>query len=105
VLFKENFNPGWQAKIDGEKIKIYQAGLGFMYARIPEQKAREKLTVIFNYQGQTSLNFLFYLSLAIIILVIGYAVIGEKLKLGKRLKIEKARKGLAKWWEKDEEGS
>ena len=103
VLFKENINPGWQAKVNGEKSKIYKTALGFMYTRIPAEKIKNNITVNFTYRGQPSLNFLFYLSLLTIALVSVYCFIEGKINLKKKIGLEKTKKKLTKWWEKDEE--
>lgn len=44
VYFKENYHEGWQAKVNGKQVKIYEAGPAFMYIRLPEEK--ENNTII-----------------------------------------------------------
>ncbi|KKS42069.1 MAG: hypothetical protein UV61_C0003G0044 [Candidatus Gottesmanbacteria bacterium GW2011_GWB1_43_11] len=36
VYFKENFHPGWQAKINDTAAPVFEAGLNFMYIPIPQ---------------------------------------------------------------------
>ena len=49
VLLKENYNPGWWAKLNGKKVKIFKAGLFEMY--IPFASTEGGQVVELNYYG------------------------------------------------------
>lgn len=37
VLIKEHYNPGWSAKVNGKKVKIFKAGLFLMYVPLESE--------------------------------------------------------------------
>lgn len=47
VLLKEHYNPGWSARLNGEKAKIYKAGLLLMY--VPFENAGENVVELTYY--------------------------------------------------------
>lgn len=100
VLFKESYYPGWQVKQGDEELKIYKAGFNFMY--IPVKNSAE---VSIKYLGDIKYKIMFYISIAVILLIMLYLILGRKLTLGfkKIIKIDKIRKITKSWWEKDEE--
>lgn len=51
IYFKENYNPGWQANLDGHNLKIYQAGLDFMYVAIPKNELKPDLKINLSFEG------------------------------------------------------
>ncbi len=101
VLFKETYDSGWKAKVNGKKIKVYQAGPDFMYLRVPKG-LEDKIKVELLYRGSTIAWILFLLSLGTVMGSLWYIIIGYKLKKGDRL-IGRLRGNLAQWWEKEEE--
>lgn len=110
VFFRENSNPGWQARLNSEKkkgkLKVYQAGptyYGFSYVRIPEE-AGESLTVTFSYKGEFWVYFWTVVSLITALLVVDRVFFGARL-LTPRLKKMSGplRKKVGGWWEKEEE--
>lgn len=104
VLFKENYNTGWQARVNGQKLKIYKTALGFMYVKFPENLDNAAVTIDFDYKGQPLLKDLFYLNLATILWVIVYFLGGYKLnkKLEKWFRFNKLRLKVKKWWANEE---
>ncbi len=101
VLFKETYDSGWEAKVNGKKVKVYQAGPDFMYLRV-SKGLEGKTRVELNYRGSTTAWVLFLLSLGTIMGSLFYIIIGYKLIKGERL-TGGLRGNLARWWEKEEE--
>jgi len=77
VLFKEHYNPGWRAKVNGKRVKIYKAGLLQMYVVIPE--GVEDFTVELNYYGAWYHWLILGVSLVSLIGVLGYCLTGRNL--------------------------
>lgn len=48
VYFKENFDSGWKASSKNQQLKIYKAGLEFMYISVPNQGDEIKIWFIGN---------------------------------------------------------
>ncbi len=94
VVFKEFFDPGWQAKVNGQKARIYPAGPDFMYVRVPRDLAGE-LEVELTFRGRISDWFFFLLSGGTVIAVVGYLIFphGSRLNLGAYIK-----KKINGWW-------
>lgn len=110
ILFKENFERGWVAKANGRGVKIYPAGLDFMYVPLPKNIS-SPLTVELDYRGSLLMWFLFILSFLTIVIVLEYVVFGGRLTfkpLGmvferKNFSKSQALRNIAGWWNKEEE--
>ena len=63
IYFKENYNSGWKATVNGKSVKIYKAGLDFMYIPVSQN---DKVSIIF--KGSILNWALFYLTVITIIL-------------------------------------
>ena len=72
VLIKENYNPGWVARVNGKKVKIYKAGLFEMYIPFDNQEG-EKIVEL-NYYGSPIHWVLFTVSAITFIGIILYMV-------------------------------
>lgn len=97
VLFKENFYPKWQARLEkGGKQTIYYAGPGMMYVLLPVEKNTEPKKLIFEYKptGVEILGIL--ISVMALLSLIFYLIFGRL-----PLSFPFSRK-MAGWWEKDE---
>ncbi|OGH20043.1 MAG: hypothetical protein A3D74_03930 [Candidatus Levybacteria bacterium RIFCSPHIGHO2_02_FULL_37_13] len=105
IYFKENYDSGWSAKENGQKLKIYKAGLDFMYIVIPQAKQNQNITL--SYNGSLT-NWLFFLmSLFSLILALLYTMIPHPFHSIKRhahhhIK-QKIGKKLTTWWQREEE--
>lgn len=100
VLFKENDYGGWQAKIGNQKLKIYRAGLNFMYVMIPPDLVVDPEIQIY-YRGTFEGWFFFILSGFTIFLIIIYLLIGQRiLKLIPSFGLDKKIKS---WWSREDE--
>lgn len=117
VLFRENSNPGWAAKLKSgppageaggksQKLKVYQTGptyYGFSYVKIPKE-AQESFTVTFIYQGEFWVYFWYFVSLATSTVVFDRVVFGSRLVIPIFRKIlAPFKKRLGGWWEKEGE--
>lgn len=106
VLFKENYNSGWQAKIKDRNLKIYPAGLNFMYFKVPSENKEEKeeLVINLNYRGEFKLKIMFYLSLITVLYILFYSAGGHRFqnKFIRILRINKLKRKIKKWWAKEE---
>lgn len=71
-LIKENYNPGWNAKLNGKKVKIYKAGLFQMY--VPFEDLGKEQTVELIYLGNPLHWVLFAVAFISFILVIIYLI-------------------------------
>jgi len=103
VLFKENFDFGWKAKVNGKKIKVHPAGIDFMYVRVPES-TEKPIKVEITYRG-TFLNwFLFIISLISLVAALKYVITGSLVKISSESleKVGTAHK-IKSWWESEEE--
>ncbi len=80
VYFKENYDSGWEAFAGQEKIKVYKAGMEFMYAPIPAKLQNNKS---FNlvYKGSFINWFLFILTISAFILALLYILIPQPFQL------------------------
>ena len=99
VVFKEHFDPGWQATVNGKRVRIYSAGPDFMYVRVP-QSFKGEVKVEFFYRGTLDNWFFFFLSLGSIGLTVFYLVAGGRLKF--RF-FAPSRRKIEGWWAKEEE--
>lgn len=60
ILLKENYNPGWSARLNGKRVKIFKAGLFEMYIPLPSNKG--EYSVELNYFGAPIYWVLFFVS-------------------------------------------
>ena len=49
IYFKENYDTGWQAQSGEKKLKVYKAGLEFMY--VPTTETKDNLNINLKYKG------------------------------------------------------
>lgn len=107
VVFKEHFNSGWQAKINGQEVKIYQAGPDFMYVRVPKGLNGE-IKVEFSYRGTIAAWFFFLLSMGTIGYIICFLVFRREIgyiadKSPRFNLLGPLNKKISSWWFKGEE--
>lgn len=110
VIFRENFNPGWQASLKAngksQKLRIYPAGptfYGFAYAPLPEGTGGS-FTVTFSYRGEPWVYFWTIVSFLTIIILLDKIIINSRLIAPFLNKIASPfRKRISGWWEKEEE--
>jgi hypothetical protein len=74
-LLKENYNPGWIAKLNGKKVKIYKAGLMEMY--IPFSSSEGEQEIELNYYGAPVYWVLFFISTTSFIGILIYLLFGK----------------------------
>ena len=83
IYFKENYDPGWQASLKDpsgdQKLKIYKAGLDFMY--IPLSQAAQSLKISINYKGNLISWALYYVSIIALILTFIFLFLPKKVKV------------------------
>lgn len=99
VVFKEFFDSGWRAKVNGRKVRIYPAGPDFMYVRVPKD-SKGNIEVEFYYRGTSAAWFSFLLSCLTVVAVIWLLIRGQG--QGFSL-ITSSRKKFNGWWSKEEE--
>lgn len=59
VYFKENYNPGWRATGNGNQdLKVYSAGLGFMYIPLLKSNPSDNLQINLEFEGNLTTWFL-----------------------------------------------
>lgn len=105
VVFKEFFDPGWRAKVNGQSVTIYPAGPDFMYIRVPKG-VKGDIKVEFFYRGTNTAWFIFLLWLGAVGYSVGYFIFGKGLSLGsimKNLSLGFLTKRMKIWWSKEEE--
>ena len=75
-LIKENYNPGWSAKLNGKRVKIYKAGLMEMY--IPRDKTSNSKDLLeLTYYGSPIHWILFIISSISFIGILVYLVFNK----------------------------
>lgn len=99
VVFKEFLDAGWQAKVNGEKVKIYPAGPDFMYVRVPKN-AKGETKVEFYYRGTVADWFFFLLSLATIGFIVYFFIFSKGLHLNP---LSTIKGKINSWWSKEGE--
>lgn len=105
VVFKENINPGWRAKVNGKSVAIYSAGPDFMYVKVPKGTSGNIIVELY-YRGTNLawLTFLFWLGA--VGYSISYFIFGKGIKVSlilKKLNLEFLTKGMRTWWSKEED--
>lgn len=68
IYFKENYDSGWRANINGRKLKVYKAGLDFMYIPLPHLSNPVNIKLI--YSGNLITWALFWLTITSTIVVL-----------------------------------
>ncbi len=96
VLLKENFDSGWKARVNGRRVKVYPAGIDFMYVRVPES-AKGQIKVEMVYWGNLLNWVVFLVSLSSLIISLKYVITGRV--IGSFKAVGKVRG----WWESEEE--
>ena len=77
-LIKENYNPGWAAKLNEKKIKIYKAGLMEMY--VPRDKtSKNKDLLELTYYGSPIHWILFIISAVSFIAILVYLIFNKNI--------------------------
>lgn len=102
VLLKETFDDGWQGRLVTPKdkdLKVYKAGLYFIYIRVPSSQGQIVATL--NYRGSMTAWVTFILSLGTIIFIILSCII--KMPSLKLPFMANHEKNLKSWWGKEEE--
>lgn len=110
VMFRENNNPGWTAKISSQKankgLRIYKTGptfFGFSYVKIPQQ-AQSSFTVSFSYLGEPAIYFWYAVWFLLLLGLIDYIVFGSRIIVPLLTILRnKFHIKIGKWWEKDDE--
>ena len=99
VLVKENHYRGWQANSgSGLRLPIYDAGLDFIYVRVPAGETEINL----NFRGAIVSWVLFVLGTIALIFCLLFLVQGGKF-FKKIIPTARLEDRVKKWWEKDEE--
>ncbi|MDP3955009.1 MAG: hypothetical protein Q8Q15_01440 [bacterium] len=102
VLFKEQAYSGWEAALNGKKVKIYKVGPsypGFMYVKLPKEQSGE---VKFTFKGSLKAKFYHAVSLMAILFIIDY-ILGGKILLTLLRRLAPLTHGwVGKWWSKEE---
>lgn len=97
VLIKENYDSGWEAKLNGSKTKIYKAGLFLMYVPVKDGGDFE---LRLEYTGKLINWFLFFLTVISLVIIGTYLVFSvnlfkkiylPKFKFKNRIKIPKTK--------------
>lgn len=87
VLIKEHYNPGWSARLNGQRTKIYKAGLFLMYTPLDSSGS---FTVELKYNGAPIHWVLFIMSTATLVGVIFYFITSKSplslIKIKRKLK-------------------
>lgn len=101
IFFKENYDTGWKAKTSqGKSLKIYPAGLDFMYAVLP--KVTGEIQVEFSYQG-TLTNWLLLIITGISLLLMILLAISPKVLSQPLRKISgRIKRKIKTSWENEE---
>lgn len=71
IYFKENYDSGWQAHVGSQKLKVYKAGLEFMYIPTPQ---KDSLNVNIQYKGATIAWLLAFSTIFIVAISLLYAL-------------------------------
>lgn len=74
IYFKENYDAGWNASVNGKKARIYKAGLDMMYIPVTVP-GNNQLDVTLSYNGSPASWILFFISLISFIICIIYLII------------------------------
>lgn len=104
VYFKENYHPGWQAFAESKKLKVYRAGLDFMYIPTSDPNLR------IEFKGPTINLVLVYLTglsalLTLVMLIYPRVIYLIAVYLSKILggRSKKIASKINTWWKRDEE--
>lgn len=102
LMFKEVAKNHWQAKLNGQRLKIYEAGPGWNLVFLPPEK--ESGEIIFKYQKPIFYKFGFLISWTTIILLIVYFLKKKEFAVEKKVKtlFFSLFNRLKKNWESDE---
>ncbi|MBI2011691.1 hypothetical protein HYS91_02905 [Candidatus Daviesbacteria bacterium] len=73
IYFKENFDLGWRAKMNDQSLKIYPAGMGFMY--VPLKKEVKEATISLDYGGSLLAWLLFLISIISFVFTLIYLLL------------------------------
>ena len=107
VYFKENYDPGWTATANGNKIPVHIAGLDFMYVPIPKSLNNEPQQIVLSYEGSKISWLLFYASILALLLAILYLIIPHPFHALHRHTHHHVKHKIIKrvhsWWQKEDE--
>lgn len=102
IYFKENYHTGWGASVEGKKLKLYRAGLDFMYFPVANQPTNAQVLVKF--RGNLLSWGLFILTILAVFLSFVYLIFAEPFHLLEakiRKSLVRRRKWLSYVWERD----
>lgn len=106
VVFKENNYGGWKARLispNRKSLKVYQAGLGYSYVKIPEG-INFPAEVEFYFVGSFKNWLMFILSTLLIIWLLIKIFFEKQLIKSPKFKISaKYKAKVRQWWEREDE--
>jgi hypothetical protein len=116
VVFKDTHWPGWRAKVEGggkvKTVPVLTAGPVLMYVPIPKDMQGGELKVSIDYQGDPFYWFCFFVSVAALMVVLLYLVLGDRMlgrfgleNLAKRvdeIKLKGIKEKVLGWWDRDD---
>lgn len=103
IYFKENYHPGWSGVTNGKKLKVYPAGLDFMY--IPTSHDPASATVLIRFSGGITNWVLFFITTLTILLSTIFVLLPKPFQiLGTMITLHGGRikKGTFHYWNKDD---
>lgn len=101
VVFKENYDSGWKAKVNGRGVKVYSAGPDVMYIPVTPGTQRP-IKVELVYRGNLFNWFVFLVSFISLVICLYYVLFGSLIRFKPR-PLRKTGIKIGSWWE-DEEG-
>ena len=101
IYFKENFHPGWKARVNGKKNPVYKAGLGFMYIPISSENSKEKNRISLKFEGSLATWGLTTLSLLTLLIVTLYSLTTKPFKMLRKIIKRKITNPIKNWWGKE----
>lgn len=102
VYFKENYHTGWGASVNGKKLKLYRAGLDFMYFPVANQPTNAQ--VLIKFRGNLLAWALFILTIFGVFLSFTYLVFAKPfhlLEAKTKKSLARRRQWLSHVWERD----
>lgn len=109
VIFKEEFYPGWKAKVKSgnqKNISMYRVGPthpGFMYVAFPKNNSKP-FVLDFKYSGELSAYFYYGLSLLFSLVLLDLVLFNGKVFVNRFRYVRKAtNQKVSVWWEKEDE--
>jgi len=104
IYFKENYDSGWKASEFNKNLKIYQAGLDFMYVPLDHDKTHE---IKLSFNGNVIQWMIFVLMIISLLLTILYLFIPHPFHMLKNRTHHHVKHSIGKkissWWQREEE--